>query len=214
MNKKVIIILISTILSLVVLTMFSFGPLSNIRKQSGINLKSLNPVQQSPEKSVSPQNQNNSDSNQIIDLNIYRNVDVKENYYQVSIPKNWQVTAGNAPGGYAVSFSGGSGQIGLMDIPDNTTLELFLLSQEEPKLKKTVSNYQRLDYQKITVNSNEGYELIYGGETTQKKSKTITAYIAGQDHAGVISFSASLDAFSSLQPMFEKVINSFTWQNK
>ena len=214
MNKKVIIISILTILSLVILTLFSFGPLSNIRKQSGINPASLNPVQQSPEKSTSPQNQNNLDSNQTVDLYTYRNVDVKENYYQVSIPKNWQVTAGNNPGGYVINFSGGSGQVGLMDIPDNTTLELFLLSQEEPKLKKAVSNYQRLDYQKITINGNDGYELTYSSEVNQKKSKTIIAYIAGQDQAGVISFSGPLDNFLNLQPIFDKVINSFSWQHK
>ncbi len=214
MNKKVIIISILTILSLVILAMFSFGPWSNIRKQSGINPSSLNPVQQSPQNSISPQNKSYLDSNRIVDLNAYRNVDVKENYYQVSIPKNWQVTAGNKPGGYLINFTGGSGQIGLMDVPDNTTLELFLLSQEEPRLKKAVSNYQRLDYQKITINGSEGYELTYSSEANQNKSKTIIAYIAGQDNAGVISFSAPLDNFINLQPIFDKVINSFYWQNK
>ncbi len=214
MNKKVIIISILTILSLVILTMFSFGPLSNIRKQSGINPASLNPVQPSPEKSESPQNQNNSDSNRIMDFNAYRNVDVKENYYQVSIPKNWRVTAGNKPGEYVINFSGGSGQIGLMDIPDNTTLELFLLSREEPRLKKSVLSYQRLDYQKITVHGNDGYELTYSSDVNRKKSKTIIAYLAGQDQAGVISFTAPSDNFSNLQPIFIKVINRFNWQNK
>ncbi len=214
MNKKVIIISILTVLSLVILTMFSFGPLSNIRKQSGFNPASLKPLQQSPEKSMFPQNQDISDSNRVVDLQAYRNVDVRENYYQIFIPKSWQVTAGNNPGNYMINYPGGNGQVGLMDIPDNTTLELFLLSQIEPGLKKTVSNYQRLDYQKISINGNDGYELIYSSEVNQKKSKTIIAYIPGQDQAGVISFSTPLNNFSNLQPIFDKVINSFVWQNK
>lgn len=203
-----------TILALAILTMFSFGPLSNIRKRSGINPASLNPVQRPPEKSAYPQNQIKPDSNQVVDLKAYRNVDVRENYYQVSFPKNWQVTAGNNPGDYVINYPGGNGQIGLMDVPDNTTLELFLLSREEPKLKKTVSKYQRLDYQKVAINGNDGYEIIYSSEVNQKKSEAVIAYIVGQDQAGVISFSAASDNFLNLQPIFDKVINSFNWQNK
>ncbi len=213
MNKKVIIISILTVLSLAILTMLSFGPLSNIRKQLGFNPASLNPVKQPPEKNISPQNQDVSDSDRVVDLKAYRNVDVGENYYQVSMPSNWQVAAGNRPGNYVISFSEGNGQIGLMDVPDNTTLELFLLSQVEPKLKKAVPNYQRLDYQKIAINATDGYELIYTSEANRQKSETVIAYIPGQDQAGVISFSSLSDNFSNLQPIFDKVINSFSWQN-
>ncbi len=214
MNKKVVIISILTVLSLAILTMFSFGPLSNIRKQSKINPASLNPVQLSSQVNKSPQSQSNSDNNLLVGLNIYHNVDVKENYYHVSIPKSWQVKSGKNPGDYLLDFPDGNGWIGLMDVPDNTTLELFLLSQAEPKLKKTISNYQRSDYQKISINGKDGYELIYSSEVNQEKLNTIIAYITGQDQAGVISFSTPLNNFSNLQPVFDKVIKSFSWQNK
>lgn len=148
------------------------------------------------------------------DFKTYNNVDVKENYYQISIPQDWQVAADSTPGAYAVNFSGGSGEIHLMDVPDNTTLELYVLSQEEPRLKKSVPGYQRWDYQKLTVDGNDGYELVYSSEENQNRTKTVIAYIAGQDHAGVISLSVPLDNFSNLRSTFDKVINSFSWQNK
>lgn len=200
MNKKVIAIAIVTLLALIVLTLFSFGPLSSIRKKSGINPESLKPAQQP--------------SVQMIDFKEYKNIDVKENHYQISIPKDWQVAADSVPGGYAVNFSGGRGEIHLMDVPDNTTLELYVLSQEEPRLRRSVTGYHRWDYQKLAVNGNEGYELVYSGEENQNTTKTVTAYIGGQDHAGVISLSVTLDNFSNLRLTFDKVINSFNWQNK
>lgn len=200
MNKKVITIAILTLSALIVLTLFSFGPLSNIRKKSGINPASLNPAQQ-PSAGVS-------------DTKAYNNVDVKENYYGISFPKDWQIGTGNAPGSYTINFSGGNGEIRLMDVPDNTTLELYVLSQEEPRIKKTSSAYQRVDYQKMTVSGNEAHELVYANGENQNKTKTITVYIAGQDHAGVVSLSAPFDAFANVLPSFEKIINSFNWQNK
>lgn len=198
MNKKIITIAVLTLSALIVLTLFSFGPLSTIRKKSGINPASLSLTQQV--------------SVQIDDSKTYSNIDVAENHYQISFPKNWQVGAGNAAGSYATGFARGTGEIRLMDVPDNTTLELYVLSQEEPRLKKTISSYQRVDYKKITINSNEAYELFY--TDGENKNKTITVYIAGQDHAGVVSLTAPLDNFSGLLPSFEKIINSFNWQNK
>lgn len=200
MNKKVITIAILTLSALVVLTLFSFGPLSSIRKKAGINPASLNPVQQ-------PTAQTNN-------FKMYNNVDVKENYYQISLSQDWQVSAGNAPGGYTINFSGGSGEVRLMDVPDNTTLELYVLSQEEPRLKKSVSVYQRVDYQKTMINGNEAYMLIYSSEENQNIIETMTVYITGQDHAGVISFSAPFDNFSNLKSTFDEAINNFNWQNK
>jgi hypothetical protein len=207
MNKKVLVIFALTIIALIFLTLITFGPLS-FKTKRGANPASLNPISSSKGK--------NTDQaiNSAIDFNTYRNIDVKENYYKVSIPKEWQVKAGDVPGKYTINFSEVSGNIRLMDVPDNSTLELFLLSQEEPKLKRTIANYQRLDFQKTMIDSNEAYILKYSADADNKKSEIISAYIAGQDNAVVISFGASIERFQASQPIFDKIIYSFKWQNK
>jgi hypothetical protein len=118
MNKKVIFVFILTIIALVILTLFSFGPLSNKRNAAGINPSSLKPVHA----------ETASKGNVSIAWNLYRNRDLRENYYSVQLPQKWSVSAGKKAGSYIVNFSDGNGTISLMDVPDNSTLELFILS--------------------------------------------------------------------------------------
>lgn len=123
MNKKVLAIFALTIIALILLALIAFGPLKYKAKR-GANPASLNPISSSKGKNTATAN------NQAVEYNTYRNIDVKENHYKVSIPRDWRVKAGDIPGKYLINFSDISGNIRLMDVPDNSTLELFLLSQE------------------------------------------------------------------------------------
>jgi hypothetical protein len=198
MNRNVIIILILTILSIILLILISFGPLSNLRNRTSFNTESL-------KKRTSPDNDLLTD---------YLNKDVKENYYEAMLLKEWVVKAGDKPGSYSISFSGGYGLISLMDVPDNTTLELFVLSQEEPRLKKITPGYQRLDFQKVKVNGNDAYILLFEEKSENKDYLSITAYISGADNAAVIKLTANKYDFKSLEQSFNKVIHSFNWRNQ
>jgi len=215
MNKTVISIVILTVLALVFLTLVSFGPLKGLKKTPGPNPESLKPIAQNltppspPTSTSSPALPSPPNSAAVI----YNNVDVTENHYQVSVPHSWQMTAGDKPGSYNIAYQGGAGQIRLMDVPDNTTLELFLLSREEPRLKKEVSGYQRLDYQKSIINGANSYELVFE-EGSEAKLRTIAAYITGQDQAAVITLRVGTADFENLRPSFDNLINSFQWKNK
>lgn len=198
MNRKVIIILILIVLSILLLLLISFGPLSNVRNRTSFNTESLI-------KRTSPNNKL---------LLEYLNKDVKENYYEVMLLKEWVVKAGDKPGSYSIGFSSGYGLVSLMDVPDNTTLELFVLSQEEPRLKKITPGYQRLDYQKVKVNGNDAYILWFEEKYGNKDYRSITAYISGADNAAVIKLSANKNDFKSLEQSFNRVINGFNWRNQ
>jgi hypothetical protein len=198
MNRKVIIILILTVLSIILLTLISFGPLSNLRSQASFNPESLL-------KRTSPNNDLLTD---------YLNKDVRENYYEVMLPKEWLVKAGDKPGSYSIGFPSGYGLISLMDVPDNTTLELFILSQEEPRMKKITPGYQHLDYQKVKVNGNDAYILLFEEKRGNKNYRTIITYISGADNAAVIKLSANKDDFKSFEQSFNRIINNFNWRNQ
>ncbi len=204
MNKKVIFIFILTIVALVILALFSFGPLSSKHNVARINPSSLKPA------FLGTAHKGNASTA----WNLYRNRDVRENYYSAQLPQSWQVSAGKRPGSYAVVFPGGNGTVALMDVPDNTTLELFILSQDEPRLKKIVSEYHRLDYKKLLIQNNTVYQLIYQSKNDSEVYETIKTYITGSDQAGVITFTAKQASFNESYSVFNAVIQSFRWENK
>jgi hypothetical protein len=204
MNKKVVFIFFLTLVALVVLYLYSFGPLAGKRIAKNVNPASLKPTQ----------SQKLAVGNKLQAFNAYHNKDLKENYYSVQLPQEWQVQAGTNPGSYSVSFPQGSGILELMDVPDNSTLELFVLSQDEPKLKASLTGYNRSNYQKISVNGNEAYELTYTSQANGNTKQTIRTYISGQDHTELIILTGNQSDFSALLPLFTSIINSFNWENK
>jgi len=204
MNKKIVLIFILTIIALAILALFSFGPLSEKRKAAGINPSSLNPV--------STETANKGDASVV--LNLYCNRDAVENYYSVQLPQKWSVNAGKKAGSYSVVFSDGNGTVELMDVPDNSTLELFILSQQEPQLKKTILGYHRVDYKKLSASGNEAYELTYQSTKNSETYETLKTYIAGSDQAGVLTFSVKQSSFNETYPLLNSIIQNFKWENK
>jgi hypothetical protein len=203
MNKKVVIIFALTIIVIIVLALYSFGPLSYKRTEAKINPDSLKPI--SSEKTAV--------SNKNIVLNVYHNKDLKENYYTVKFPQNGQVQAGNKTGSYSFSYNEIKGTVELMDVPDNTTLELYILSQDETKLKKIIG-YKREEYKKLTINGNDAYQLTYASKINGEDYKTIRTYVVGQDMAIVMTVSSKQSIFADMQHISSLVFNSFRWENK
>ncbi len=198
MNKKVITIFILTIIALVALWAYSFGPLSRII-MAKTNPESLKPTVVA-EKTMA--------------FNVYHNKDLAENLFTIKFPQTWQLQPNGQAGSYHFTFDNGNGAAELQDVVDNTTLELFVLSQQEPSLKKTVVGYGRLNYQKISVNGNDAYQLTYHGTVNGKDYETIKTYITGQDHAAIVTLAAAQSNFANLQTLFTSILNSFQWENK
>lgn len=200
MNKKVIVIFILTIIALVVLWLYSFGPLAGMRIAK-TNPTSLKPI---PEKNIV--------AGQNLDFNVYHNKDLTENFYTIKFPQSWKLQTGSPAGSYYFIFDKGNGYAGLQDVADNTTLELFVLSQDEPKLKSTLNHYTRLDYKKISIANNDAYQLTYQNTINNTTYKTVKTYITGQDHASVITLSTDNQSFNDFQPIFNSILNSFQWE--
>ena len=213
MNKKIILILLLTIIALAILTLLTFGPLANWRKQGSFNPVSLQPQKTTQTQvSIIPQPQERASSTPVT-FDAYHNKDVTENFYGVELPHGAKVSAGKDPGSYTVTFDQMNGQVRLMDVPDNSTLELFVLSQEEPRLKKTLPGYTRVDYKKVTIHGVETYQLTYD-DTSHGSERSVAMYVTGPDRAAVISFSATPDIFTQELPALTNVLSSFAWENK
>ena len=203
MNKKVAAVLILTLAALGYLTYYSFGPSSTEHIGPQVNPESLKPTQ------TTAISQNNET------LKIYHNKDFAENFYTISIPQSWQnSSSASSAGEYDFNFSDGTAKVELMDVPDNSTLELFVLSQEEPQLKTLLTGYKRIDYQKINISGNDAYQLVYLNDMNGVNHESIRTYITGPDQAAVITFSLPQTSVASRKDTFDLVTNSFSWENK
>jgi hypothetical protein len=186
------------------LTLTSFGPLANKRNSGAIN-----PLSQKPQgQEQVPIN------NQPVQFNSYHNRDVKENYYAISLPQDWQIQSGQKAGSYSFTFPDGKGTVELLDVPDNTTLELYILSQQEPKLKKALPGYSKTNYKKLSVKNFEAYELSFSSLDNGQNISTIKTYIAGQDNAIVMTLNIKQEETARLLPISNSIVESFSWENK
>ena len=202
MNNKVAIIFILTVVAIGYLTYYSFGPSSSKHLGPSVNPESLKPTQAAGD-------QNNKT------LEVYHNRDIAENYYAISIPVSWKIQQSELQAGkYEFNFDGGAARVELMDVPDNSTLELFVLSQDEPSLKKSLEGYKRIDYQKLNISGNDAYQLAYLSNINGTIFESIRTYVTGSDQAAVITFSFPETEAESLKTIFSSVVNSFSWENK
>ncbi len=201
-NKKVIAVFVLTLVAIGVLWAYSFGPLS------GVVTIQANPA------SLKPTTQQAVVAQKDIAFNVYHSKDLAENFYTIKFPQTWQLQPNSSAGSYHFSFDNGTGSAELQDVSDNTTLELFVLSQQEPSMKKTVAGYSRVNYQKISVNGNDAYQLTYQSTTNGTTYETTKTYITGKDHAAVVTLTALQGNYSNLQPLFASILGGFQWENK
>ena len=202
MNKTVIIIFTIAVIAVGALTAYTFSALSHQALVPKTNPASLRPTPVSRQPGASAAT-----------TNVYHNRDLKENFYTVAVPSAWQLEPGQPAGRYAFSYLDGTSVVELMDVPDNSTLELYVLSQDEPALKRQAPGYRRLDYRKTTVNGSEAYQLTYTSMISGAAYETVRTYVSGQDRAGLMILSAKQDAFGRQTGDFDAVVNSFRWEN-
>jgi hypothetical protein len=195
MNKKVLTVIIAALAALVVLYLYSFGPLAGRRHAARPRPESLKPA-----------------AGVVQGTTAYQNRDARENYFGITVPKGWQTKAGEKPGSYLFTFGVGTGTVELMDVPDNSTLELYILSRDEPRLKAAVPGYARSDYRKQTVGGVEAFRLVYRGMAGGTETENVREYFTGQDMAGVMTFTTPL-ADSSFGTAIDGVITGFKWEN-
>jgi hypothetical protein len=200
MNTKITFIAVLTLVALGGLTFYTFGPGS-----AGHVIPKINP------SSLKPSPVTSTMGTTTLAVSAYHNRDLAENYYTIQFPQAWKLGP-NQPGGYAFTFTGGTAKVETMDVADNTTLELFVLSQDEPKLKTSLVGYKRVDYKKIQINGSDAYQLTYTSTQNGVTYQTIRTYITGADKAGVITLSFDINQSPALAPVFASIIGSFHWE--
>lgn len=147
----------------------------------------------------------------------YENRDKPENYYSIQFPRNALVEHGKNPGSYTTRLPSSTStfSVGLVDIPDTSNVQLYMLTQEEPSLKSSLQHYKLIKSNQFTIGGNRAWDLIYTWENSTIPMKSVKTFVEGSDNAAVITVSASAPEFTKNSDfLVNQVVQSFRWLGK
>jgi hypothetical protein len=150
-------------------------------------------------------------------MSTYENRDKPENYYSIQFPRNAVVEHGKDPGSYIIRLplSTAAFSVGLIDVPDTSNVQLYMLSQEEPSLKSSLQHYKLIKSNQITIGGNRAWDLIYNWENSTIPMESVKTFVEGSDNAAVLTVSASVPEFTKNSDfLINQVVQSFRWLGK
>lgn len=149
-----------------------------------------------------------------VPMNIFDNRDMPENYYSVQFPANSEVMHGNKEGILVARSHQGIISTELMDVPDNSNLQQYILTQVEPSLQSSLQGYNRINFSQFTVASNNALALTYTWKNSTSEMESVKTFVAGPDHAMLITSSWPRNEFNQNKPLTSAVVYSFQWERK
>jgi hypothetical protein len=144
-------------------------------------------------------------------LNVFENRDKRENYYSIEFPAEATVVHGDKAGSYVAKIKDGVFASRLQDIPDDTNVQLYILTHDEPQLRLSLKDYGQVSFQQLTVGQHRAWNLVYTWKNGTSDMESARTYIEGPDEAMVIEFTASTQAFAKSEPLMTAVRESFRW---
>ena len=150
-------------------------------------------------------------------MNTYENRDKPENYYSIQFPSNAVVEHGKDSGSYIIKLPSNTAtfSVGLLDVPDTSNVQLYMLAQEEPSLKSSLQHYKLINSNQFTIGGNRAWDLIYTWENSTVPMESIKTFVEGSDNAAVLTASASAPEFiKNSDFLANQVLQSFRWLGK
>jgi len=154
---------------------------------------------------------NASSTNSTMVLNVFENRDKAENYYSIQFPANAEVTHGNKSGSYIARLNNGLITSRFQDISDTTTVQLYILSQDEPSLKSSLQDYKQVSFKQLTIAGQRAWSVAYTWKNGTEQMESSRTYVEGPDESMVIEFTSSVDQFSQNNSLINAVTESFRW---
>jgi hypothetical protein len=145
-------------------------------------------------------------------LNIFENRDKRENYYSIEFPAEATVVHGDKAGSYVAKIKDDYVFASrLQDIPDDTNVQLYILTHDEPQLRLSLKDYAQVSFQQLTVGQHRAWNLVYTWKNGTSDMESARTYIEGPDEAMVIEFTAPTQAFAKSESLMTSVRESFRW---
>ncbi len=191
MDKSRIIILATGVVALIAFSLYTFGSFSTTPKAS----TKVEPVKNLISSTTST----------------FENHDKPENYYSIQFPSEAKVEHGDRPGSYTAIFRQGISTVELVDIPDNSNIQLYILTQDESTLKSSLQNYSRVSFNEFKVGGNRAWDLTYTWKNATLVMESMKTFVEGPDNAAVITFSGPSREFGQSNSTINSVLESFRW---
>ncbi len=245
MNLSQIIILASGVIAISAFTVYTFGDSLSLgapKAKSGDRVQPVQTTSASPSLTVTSNpntssnagiNANNKNNftaaksnstknplpSSTSSFNVYENRDMPQDYYTIKFPSDFNVVHGNKPGIYDAKLADGTSfyLVNLVEIPDTTNTQLYVLTQEIPHLKSTLQDFKKISITEGNLqknNNNNGYavwNLIYTWKNSTQQMESIESFVEGSDRSAIISFSAPVQQFERNNSTISSVIGSFQW---
>lgn len=146
-------------------------------------------------------------------MNIFANKDLPENYYSIAFPQTASVTQGKNPGSLVAKFQNVIASVELQDIPDDTNVNLYVLTVAKPNLKM-LQDYKELSSNQIKIDDNRAYDIKYTWSNSTEKLESLKTFIEGQDQAAIVTFSSPIEEYNKVNSTLDPLLNSFKWLGK
>ena len=175
----------------------------------------------SPKTGTKAEPVNNSGSNvdltrnKSIQMIAYENREKPENFYLIQFPSNANVLHGNKSGSYTAKLSHGIFSVDLVDIPDNSNVELYLLTKVKPALESSIKNFNQISFNQLSIGGNRAWDLTYAWKNSTAEMESIKTFVEGSDEAAAITYSGLRQQFVDNQninsTVIQPVLKSFHW---
>jgi len=155
------------------------------------------------------ENASNAESSSMV-MNIFANKDLPENFYSISFPQATIVTHGKNPGSFVAKFQNLFSSIDLQDIPDDTNVNLYMLTVAKPNLNM-LPDYKELSSNQFKIDNNRAYDIKYTWSNSSEKLETLKTFIEGKDQAAVVTFSGPVQDYIKNNSTLNSILHSFKW---
>jgi hypothetical protein len=219
MEKTPIIILSLAAVVIIGFSLYSFGSYSPSPKTG----TKIQPVRISASAPAGVDNSSNNNKKLIqaqqenLTMSTYENRDKPENYYSIQFPRNAVVEHGKDAGSYTIKLPSNAAtfSVGLLDVPDTSNVQLYMLTQEEPSLKLSLQHYKLIKSSQLTIGGNRAWDLLYTWQNSTIPMESTKTFVEGSDNAAVITASASTPQFiKNSDSLVNQVLQSFRWLGK
>jgi hypothetical protein len=166
-------------------------------------------------KSISPSS--NSFSPSSIPMSIFENREKIENFYSIQFPSSSTVLHGNESGSYAAKFSRIIFSVGLIDIPDNSNINIYAITQLKPTLQASMKNFNLIGFKQLNLGGQRAWELIYTWRNSTQNMESVKTLVEGSDNAAAITFSWPEQQYTHQiinYTIVKPILASFHWTPK
>jgi hypothetical protein len=152
-----------------------------------------------------------------IPMATFENREKIENFYSIQFPSKSTVVHSNASGSYTAKLPNGLFSVGLVDIPDNSNVQLYIITQVQSSLKSSLQDFNPVSFNQLNIGGQRAWKLVYTWKNGTKEMGSVKTYVEGSDNAAAITFSGPRYEFIDQtlnSTVIRPVTESFHWIGK